>query len=120
MGWSYRMHNFSTKSTLVIAYHFFCHDKDNDAPHLPSPERVLEAHALLSFQLVSDTSQLIYESGGPLGLGGTKTFIASVTEAGECDASLVLSADGSAEVWSDKIFIPPTVEHTISVYYFEY
>lgn len=120
MGFQYDMKAFPGKDTAIIAYQFFFRDKNHDVPQSMTGDWLIERNAYLSFELWSESHRLIHKfSFLPVDPDGTKNIILPAIEAGECVATVILHIGGSVEELSGKIFIPPTVEHTISSYYFE-
>jgi len=120
MGFQYTMKAIPMKDTAIIAYQFSYRDSDHDVPQPMTTEWFVETNAYLSFELWSDSHRLIHEfTFLSVDLDGTSKIILPVTEVGECVATVILHRDELAEKLSSKIFILPTVEHTISNYYLE-
>lgn len=117
MGFDCDMKDFSRPDTAIIAYQFRYRGDDHEVSQSMTVEWLAERNAYLSFELWSE-SRLIHESALlPVGFDGTTNLILPATEAGQCVATVILHMGEQGEKLSKFIFIPPTVEHTISSYY---
>jgi len=120
MGFQYTIEAIPTKDAAIITYQFSYQDSNHDVPQLMTTEWFVKKFAHLSFGLWSDSHQLIHERIFlPVDVDGTSNIKVPVTEAGYCVATVKLHIDESVDVLSSKIFIPPTVEHTITSFYIE-
>jgi hypothetical protein len=122
MGLQYSLKAIPSKDTVILAYRFFYQDDNHDVRQPMTTEKLMETNTYLSFELRSADigRQLIHESKFlAVDLDGTSNIISSVSEAGYCFATVTQHIGDSVEILSSEIFIPPTVEHTISSYYIE-
>jgi len=122
MGFQYSMKAISSEDTVILAHQFFYQDNNHDVHQPMIIERLMKTKAYFSFELwFTDTNhQLIHEfTFLAVDVDGTSNIISSVIKAEECVTTVTQHIGDSVKSFSDNIFIPLTVEHTISSYYIE-